>query len=187
MEMNEIYGHKRFKEKVLQLTPSGCTALAAACLKRVLPILQNYRGTDTPFVKYLDWLWNDSKGEESEARDFVNGMAECKKIIEKLYEKDEIGATLNAANGFYFAVESLRTAEKLEKLEKLFDSIMEAREAAGADADEYESNVAEEALWQQKALGIVATASEINRELFDSIAIEPAWLQRYRNNEWIER
>jgi hypothetical protein len=142
-----------------------------------MPILEDYLGDNSLFISAIDLTWKfatDDAFDESEADSILK---KCEDLVAELYEADETGATLHAANAAIFALRSTRVPESTQTI----TAMSEAQGAADCDMGaEGDPQIQEEAAWQIGALEITLRNDEPTREMFRSIDIEPAWLRTFR-------
>jgi hypothetical protein len=175
---------QRIRQQLPLLPARARAALLANCAERVLPVLQNYWGRLAPFDKAIELTWAFALDHPVQDEDIASAVAACDKSTQELYDDDETGATLRAANAVYWAVKSIQDPQPLAWEQ----SMSEAQGAADIDDPKRgDTFIAEEAEWQIKALDIVASAKVPFREMFDSIKSEPEWLRVYRQEKWIQR
>lgn len=168
---------KRFDEEVPKLTQKQRCALAAACAQRVMPILAAYLSDMKVFESAIDLAWRfaTDEGFDEGAADLV--LAECEQVVATLYEDEETGATLRAANAAIFALRSARIPEARQTTAGMSD----ATDATDWNQDpEGDLHIQEEANWQMRALDVALNTPIPRRDMFQSIDAEPAWLRSFR-------
>jgi hypothetical protein len=168
---------KRFKEEVPKLTPQQRCALAAACAQRVMPVLAAYLQDTLVFESAIDLAWRFATDEGFDDAEADRVLGECEKVVAALYEDEETGATLRAANAAIFALDGARKPEA----SPITASMSEASGAADWNQDqEGDRHIQEETDWQTRALDIALSTPIPTREMFKSIDVEPAWLRAFR-------
>jgi hypothetical protein len=165
---------KRIHEHLPKLSPRQRSAFAAACAEHVLPVLEKYQGPGSPCVRAIDVAWQFAGGLQPDAMELERIAADCEGLVAELYEADETGATLRAANAAIFALESVRKPESSIAEDAASEAQGAADSDAGAAGDAY---IQEEADWQIRALDLVSSAATLTRDLLRDIAGTPRWLE----------
>jgi hypothetical protein len=171
------YERKRFDEEVPKLTQPQRCALAAACAQRVLPVLSAYLDDIALFEKAIDLTWRFASRASFDEAEADGVLAECERVIAALYDDEETGATLRAANAAIFALEGTRRPEASLTTACMSEASAAADWNQDKQGDQY---IQEEASWQMRALDVALATAITQRDVFESIAIEPEWLRAFR-------
>jgi hypothetical protein len=167
---------KHIEEELPKLSQQQRCAFAAACANRVIPVVKDYLTQDSLCEAAVEMAWQFACGEPFDSAAAKKLLVDLEKVVEELYDDDEKGATLHAANAAVFALESTVKPES----EPTYIASCEAQDAADGDMDDGDIHIQEEANWQVRALALTTTAPVPNRDMYAAIDGEPAWLRAFR-------
>ena len=168
---------KRIRDELPALSPRMRTALAAACAERTLPVLERYFKDLKVFRDALETAWSFALRGQADAAQVEKLSDDIERRTEKLYEDEEIGATLYALNAVSFALKSAITPESTPAAKAISDAGGAADLDAGDVGEEY---VQEEAEWQVQALDVAKKASHPRRDMFAALPADSRWLRALR-------
>lgn len=176
----------RVSEVLPQLSQRQRTAFAAGCAERVMPVLENYLGDNSLCETAIDLAWRFAAGATLDDKEAQGVADRCEELVAELYDDDERGATLSAANAAIFALESARKPES-KFAEAAAADAQGAAETDNVDRALRDQYLEEEADWQMKALNLTIAMPAPSRDMFAPIDGEPQWLSTYRREKWISR
>lgn len=170
---------REIEERLPTLSPSMRAAFVAACAERVLPVLEDYYGTQRAECRRaLDLTWRFALGESVPEAERQSVVDACEALVDPLYDEDEDGATLYALNAISYALQSTLKPEA-EPAELAISNASDA--ASTDDLDRGDEYISEEADWQLLAFEVASRATGVKRDMFAHLPAPPRWLTNFYN------
>lgn len=178
--MSKVPGSKQqhqIKAALPKLSPQMRTALCVACAERVRPVLEDFFGKPRKECRAaIDLAWRFALGETLQKAAVQKVINQCDALAEKLYDRDQDGATLYALNAISYTLRTTLNGD----LEAADNAISNASDAASTDDPRKgDVHIEEEATWQLQALKVAIKARTVTRNMFESLPAPPNWLTNF--------
>lgn len=150
------------------------TAVAAAEVERVMPIIEHYLVPDQS-RHALRLVWDHATGVVVDPSDVQSTIQQLDSHLNELYDEDETGFVMQALFAVYHALRSVTDASP--KPAEL--SMFAAMEAASLDdPTRGEANIEEEGEWLLRALAVAERwpHPQAARDMFAGVGAAPSWV-----------